>query len=175
VIDFKGIFDIIFLIGFLLMIKLQVMYYNIQGFFNARTVAVVGASRKDYSHSQQAMKVMVEKGQTVFPVNPSEETIAGVKSFKSISDLPNEVEAAFIILRKERVIALAREAAAKGVKFIWIHEKCTPQEIDSITREYDVKIISGECFFMWAEPVKGVHKFHRFLRGIFDRNMPKSA
>lgn len=151
------------------------MYNDIQGFLAAKTVAVVGASRKDYSHSQQAMKVMLEKGQTVYPINPFEAEILGQKSYKSISDLPNDVEAAFIILRKEKVVALAREAAEKGIMFIWIHEKCAPQEIESITRDFNVRIISGECYFMWAEPVNGVHKFHRFLRRIFDRNMPKSA
>ena len=151
------------------------MYKDIQGFLSAKTIAVVGASRKDYSHSQQAMKVMLEKGQTVFPINPFEAEILGHKSFKSISDLPNNIDAAFIILRKERVLALAREAAEKGIKYIWIHEKCTTQEIESITSNFDVKIISGECYFMWAEPVNGVHKFHRFIRRIFDRNMPKSA
>jgi hypothetical protein len=36
-----------------------------------------------------------------------------------------------------------------------------------IAEEYQKEIIHRKCIFMFAEPVKGVHKFHRFIMKLF--------
>jgi predicted CoA-binding protein len=147
------------------------MKNKIQDFFNSKTVAIIGASRNKDSFSRMMLTELVGKGYTVFPVNPNEDEIAGLKTYRSISQLPDSVEAAYIINRKEIAVNLAREAATKGIKKIWIHVKCDSPEIDFLSQEYGVKAIAGECFFMWSEPVKGVHRFHRFVRSIFDSSI----
>ena len=100
-------------------------------------------------------------------MNPNADEIDCLKCYSSISELPDEVEAVYILKRKEFAIELAREAAIKGIKKIWIHIKCNSPELKEISKEFGVSIIAGECFFMWAEPVKGVHMFHRFIKEIF--------
>ncbi|PKP39367.1 MAG: hypothetical protein CVT98_02075 [Bacteroidetes bacterium HGW-Bacteroidetes-15] len=147
------------------------MKNNIQDFFKSKTVAIIGASRNKDSFSRMMLNELVSKGYTVFPVNPNEDEIAGLRAYRSIAQLPDAIEAAYIINRKEIAIDLAREAAEKGIKTIWIHVKCNSPEIEFLSQEHGVKVIAGECFFMWAEPVKGVHRFHKFVRSIFDRSI----
>lgn len=147
------------------------MKNNIEDFFKSKTVAIIGASRNKDSFSRLIISELTSKGYSVLPVNPNEDQIAGINGYRSIAQLPDSVDAAYIINRKEIAISLAREAAAKGIKTIWIHVKCNSPEIETLRQEYGVQVIAGECFFMWAKPVKGVHRFHRFVRSIFDSSV----
>ncbi|MDX9770266.1 MAG: CoA-binding protein [Tenuifilaceae bacterium] len=140
---------------------------DVKNFLSSKSVALIGVSRNKQSYSRSLMKAFVDKGFEVFPVNPNETEIDGLKCYQSITQLPDYIDAAYIIKRKEVAVDLAREAANKGIKKIWIHVKCDAPDIKELCNEYGVTVIAGECFFMWAEPVKGVHAFHRFLRNIF--------
>lgn len=143
------------------------MYKEINEFFESKAIAIVGVSREKNSFSRVLQTAFTEKGYKVYIVNPNADEIDCNKCFHSIAELPDDVEAAYILKQKDLAIQLAREAAIKGIKKIWIHIKCKSPELKEISVEYGVSIIAGECFFMWAEPVKGVHRFHRFLREIF--------
>jgi predicted CoA-binding protein len=140
---------------------------DINNFLSSKSVALIGVSRDKQSYSRILLKAFVDKGFEVFPVNPNETEIDGIKCYQSITQLPDSIDAAYIIRRKDIAIDLAREAANRGIKKIWIHVKCDDPNIKELCKEYGVTVIAGECFFMWAEPVKGVHAFHRFLRNIF--------
>jgi uncharacterized protein len=154
--------------------KIQIqpaMYKEIQDFLSSKAIAIVGASHKKNEFSHMLLAAFVEKGFIVYPVNPNCQEIEGLKTYPSIAVLPNDVEAVYIIKRKDLAIDMAREAANKGIKKIWIHVKCNSPEVKELSKEFGITIIAGECFFMWAEPVKGFHKFHRFIRSIFDSNV----
>jgi hypothetical protein len=147
------------------------MKNDIQDFFKSKTVAIIGASRNKDSFSRMIINELVNKGYTVFPVNPNEDEIADLKAYRSIAQLPDAIDAAYIVNRKEIAINLALEAAAKGIKKIWIHVKCNSPEIELLIQEYGVKVIAGECFFMWAKPVKSIHRLHKLVRSIFDSSI----
>ena len=147
----------------------------INNFFDSKTIAIVGASRNKDSFSRIMLNDLVTKGFEVFPVNPNEDEIAGIKAYRSIDLLPDGIEAAYIINRKDIAANLAHDAASKGIKKIWVHVKTDSTIIENLKKEFGAEIISGECFFMWADPVKGVHRFHRFLRSIFDSTVRQSS
>jgi len=149
------------------------MNKRIEEFFQSKAIAIVGVSREKSSYSRILLTAFQERGYQVYIVNPNADEIDCVKCYSSISELPDEVEAVYILKRKELALDLAREAAIKGIKKIWIHIKCDSPDIKEISKEFGVSIIAGECFFMWAEPVKGVHKFHRFIREIFASSKEK--
>ncbi len=140
---------------------------DIKNFLSSKSVALIGVSREKQSYSRMLLKAFIDKGFEVFPVNPNETEIDELKCYQSITQLPDSIDAAYIIRRKEVAVDLARELANKGIKKIWIHVKCDAPNIKELCKEFGVTVIAGECFFMWAEPVKGVHAFHRFFRNIF--------
>jgi hypothetical protein len=143
------------------------MKEQINTFFESKNIALTGFSRKPHSHSRSIYNSLVEKGFNVFPVNSNQTEIDGIKVYTSINELPNDIEAIYILNSKENSETLAREAAQKGIRKIWVHTKCNTNELKAIENQYGIAIVMGECFFMWAEPVKGVHSFHRFIRNLF--------
>jgi heterodisulfide reductase subunit B len=46
------------------------------------------------------------------------------------------------------------------------------EETLKIAQENDTEIIHHKCIFMFAEPVSGLHKFHRTINKIIGK-MPK--
>lgn len=140
---------------------------DINNFLSSKSVALIGVSRDKQSYSRVLLKAFVDKGFEVFPVNPNETEVDGLKCYQSITQLPDSIDAAYIIKRKDLAVDLAREVANKGIKKIWIHVSCDEPNIKELCKEFGVTVIAGECFFMWAEPVKGIHAFHRFFKSIF--------
>jgi uncharacterized protein len=110
-----------------------------------------------------------ERGYNVLAVNPKLTEINGGKSYPTISSLPDAVDAVIIIVKGEKAKDILNDAINKGVKNIWLHQGCDLKKPEIITMGKNINLISGECAFMWLQPVKGFHKFHRFLRNLFSR------
>ncbi len=74
-----------------------------------------------------------------------------------------------IVTPKNQTDNVLRQAIHKGIKYIWVQQMSETRETVSLAQEYDREIIHKKCIFMFAEPVVGVHKIHRFLAGLFGR------
>jgi len=99
---------------------------QIDSFFDPKSVAVVGASRKTFKAGAVIFRNFyinrnrgLFKGE-LYPVNPSEEEILGLKSYPTLRDIPREVEAAVIVIPAAAVPQAMEDAAAKGVKAVTI-------------------------------------------------------
>ncbi|HOO21793.1 MAG TPA: CoA-binding protein [Kiritimatiellia bacterium] len=55
-------------------------------------VAILGASNKPERYSNQAVRLLAEKGHAVFPVHPALAEIDGHRVFKSLADIPEPVD-----------------------------------------------------------------------------------
>jgi acyl-CoA synthetase (NDP forming) len=67
-------------------------------FFRPRAVAVVGASRDPAAVGRQLLEAIVrgEFRGPVYPVNPKAATVAGLRAYPSVRDLPPPVDLAVI-------------------------------------------------------------------------------
>ncbi|HSC91917.1 MAG TPA: GNAT family N-acetyltransferase [Gaiellaceae bacterium] len=91
---------------------------SLRPFFEARSVAVVGASRKRGSIGGELFRniLAADFQGTAFPVNLKGEPVAGVRAYRSSSEIPDDVDLVVISLPGERVLDAADEALRKGVK-----------------------------------------------------------
>ncbi len=144
------------------------MYREVEDFLQTKAVAIASVSRDQNCFSRLLFDAFKERGYRVYPINKNAETIGDQTCYKSITQVPDDVEAMYIIMRRDNAIDVAREAANRGIRRIWIHVNCSAPELKELNEKYGISIIAGECFFMWAEPVKGFHRFHRLIRSLFD-------
>jgi acyl-CoA synthetase (NDP forming) len=91
-------------------------------FFNPRSVAVIGATKKVDKAGHVIFKNFatnkqhgVFKGE-LYPVNPNEESILGHKCYKSLTEIQNEIELIVVIVPAKVVPSIMEEAATKKVK-----------------------------------------------------------
>lgn len=128
-------------------------------FFNPRSVAIVGATKKVDKAGNVIFKNFVEnkarqffKGE-LYAVNPYENSILGVKCFPSITKIQQDVELAVVVVPAEVVPQIMRDAVAKKVKAAVIisagfgevgnHE--LENEVTTIAKEAGMRVLGPNC------------------------------
>ncbi len=68
----------------------------------AKNVVILGASDKIDRYAYKALKMLIEKGCSVFPVNPNIESIDGIAVYKSILNIDQKIHTVSIYMRPQR-------------------------------------------------------------------------
>jgi hypothetical protein len=84
-----------------------------------RVIAVVGLSADWFRPSYFAAKYMLEHGYRVIPVNPKYGEILGQKCYKSLREIPGNVDMVDIFRKTQDVMPIAEEAIAIGARVLW--------------------------------------------------------
>ncbi len=89
--------------------------------FDADSIAVIGAKSALGSWGYDAMRASIDSagakaGRQVYAVNPNESEVLGVKSYKSVLDIPGPVELAIIVVPAPAAPQVFRQCAEKKVK-----------------------------------------------------------
>src|ERR1044071_9029036 len=87
-------------------------------FFTPKTVAVIGATENPGSVGRTLMWNLVTSpfGGTVYPVNPKRPSILGVKAYRSVTEIPEEVDLAVIVTPPPSIPGLIKECGENGVR-----------------------------------------------------------
>ncbi|HSB37710.1 MAG TPA: GNAT family N-acetyltransferase [Gaiellaceae bacterium] len=95
---------------------------SLRPFFEPSSVAVIGASRRRGSIGGELFRNVLEADfdGAAYPVNLGGEPVAGVRAYKSITEIPDPVELAVICLPGPHVLQAAEEALEKGVPAICV-------------------------------------------------------
>lgn len=87
-------------------------------FFNPKSIAVIGASDNPMKPGGRPVSFLLKKGYggSIYPVNPSHETINGIKCYPSLMDVPGQVDLVIVSVVADRVYQTLEQCVAKGVK-----------------------------------------------------------
>ncbi len=91
---------------------------NLDKLFHPRAIALIGVSTEQNKLSGRPFRYLREYGYGggIYPVNPRYREIDGVPCFKTVEDIPVEVDLAIITLPAAAVPQTLTECGAKGVK-----------------------------------------------------------
>jgi predicted CoA-binding protein len=122
----------------------------IAGILNSvKTVAVVGASANDVRPSFFVTKYMVDKGFTVFPVNPGQagKEIAGRVAYARLSDIPEAIDMVDIFRASDAVPPIVEEALALDPlpKVIWMQLTVRDDKAAAKAEAAGVKVVMDRC------------------------------
>lgn len=84
---------------------------------NAKSVAIVGASRNKTKRGFQAIKTLQNEGfeGEIFPVNPKEDSILGLRCYGDIREIPDPVDLALITTPARTIPGILKNCGEKGV------------------------------------------------------------
>jgi len=91
---------------------------SLKAFLEPGSVAVIGASRRSDSIGYKTFRNILNqdfKG-VVYPVNSQAEVVASVKAYRSVLDIPGQVDLAVIIVPAAAVNSVVEECGRKGVR-----------------------------------------------------------
>ncbi|KUK94555.1 MAG: Acetyl-CoA synthetase [Anaerolineaceae bacterium 46_22] len=88
------------------------------GLLRPKGIAIIGASTTPGKIGHSVVKNLIESGYKdgIYPVNPSADEILGLKTYKSVLDIPDAVDSAVITIPAKFVLDAAKECGEKGVK-----------------------------------------------------------
>ena len=90
---------------------------SLERVLNARSVAIIGASRDDKKRGYQALRSLIEAKYegAIYPVNPREETILGLRCYRTVLDIEDPVDLALIATPAEKLPKILAECGRKGI------------------------------------------------------------
>lgn len=125
--------------------------------FNPAQVAVIGASRSPQKIGNAILENVIKSGfkGEIYPVNPKEDEISGLKSYCSVKDIGRPVELAVISVPSARVVQVAEECGEAGVKglivitagFKEVGREGLKEEkkLIDICRRYSMRMLGPNC------------------------------
>lgn len=85
-----------------------------------KTIAVIGASDKQDKVGFSVMKNLISSGfpdnGDLFPINPRLDAIMGYKAYKSVLDVPKEIDLVVVCIPAKIIIDVIKECGKKRLK-----------------------------------------------------------
>jgi acetate---CoA ligase (ADP-forming) len=130
---------------------------SLDSLFSPKSIAVIGASNRQGSVGRAAFTniLLNEYTGTVYPVNPKEHSISGVRAYPSVLDLPETVDLAVVIVPAPVVPSVVEDSGKKGVKGLVIISAGFKEvgadgaelerQVSSIAQKYSMRMIGPNC------------------------------
>jgi acyl-CoA synthetase (NDP forming) len=130
---------------------------SIEGFFAARSVAVIGASRRQDTIGQALVRNLVTGDFTgrVYAVNPAAEAVSGLPAYSNVTDIPDQVDLAIIAVPANAVHDVVLDCAAKGVQGLVVissgfaetgeEGRRRQRKLVGLARSYGLRLIGPNC------------------------------
>ena len=121
---------------------------------NTSNIAVIGLSKNELRDSYQVSSYMKNAGYNIIPVNPTIDSVMGVKSHNSLKNVPEDVlkniELVNVFRKSEFVNEIVDEVIEINKKYgrihtIWMQLGIFYDEIDRISKENKLNIITNKC------------------------------
>jgi 4-hydroxybutyryl-CoA synthetase (ADP-forming) len=124
-------------------------------FLAPQSIAVIGASEKPGVGKAIFSNIINGYKGKIYPITPSNPTVFGLKAYKSVLDIPEEVDLAVVATPNKIVPAVMEEVGKKKIKGAIIvsagfkevdeHGARLEKEIASIGKKYGIRIIGPNC------------------------------
>lgn len=127
---------------------------DIDIFFEAKTFAVVGASRDNKKVGYTVFKNLLQSNKKVFPVNPKAKEILGHHSYEDILEIPYQIDCVVIAVPAKLVPLVLRQSQKRKVKsaiilsagFSEIGNTELEERIKKIADEADIKLLGPNSY-----------------------------
>ena len=133
-------------------------------FFSPRNVAVIGATENPGSVGRTTLWNLMSTpfGGTVFPVNPKRESVLGIKAYKTVRDIPAEVDLAVIVTPSKLIPGIIKDCGEMGVTAAVVisagfkeageEGKILEKQLIENARAANMRIIGPNCLGVMVPP-----------------------
>ncbi len=115
-------------------------------FNTVKTIAILGLSPNESKASHRVAKYLQEAGYRIIPVYPKEEIILGEKVYRSLAEIPLEVDMVDIFRKPAAFDAIADACIARGdVKVFWGQVGLVNNDAAQKAKDAGMKVIQNYC------------------------------
>lgn len=115
-------------------------------FDNVKTIAVVGLSPDEDKASYRVAKYLQEQGFKIVPIYPKEDIILGEKVYRSLLEIPFEIDMVDIFRKANALDAVADACIKRGdVKVFWAQKEIVNNEAAAKAKEHGMRVVQNKC------------------------------
>ncbi len=108
-----------------------------------KTVVMLGASDNPDRYSNKAFRILREKNHDVVPVNPSLDTLEGVRVAHSLSEAPRNPNVLTVYVNAIRSTELSSDILALAPRTVIFNPGAENSELDRRLREVGIKTLNA--------------------------------
>jgi len=107
------------------------------------------------------------------PVNPNTPNVLGHRCFARVQDIEPRVDSALLMTSPALTEKIVADCAIAGVRRGWMYRAPGAGAVSltaiAFCRKRGIRVVPGECPFMFLPRAQGIHRLHGFLRKITGR------
>ncbi len=139
---------------------LDILYrkkHQLDSFFSPKTIAVIGATERENSVGRTIFTNLLKsnKKRTIIPINPKRDEVLGVKAYKAVIDVKEDIDLAVVVTPAKTVADVIKSCCEKkipsaviisaGFKELGKSGVELEQKILSIAKKGNLRIIGPNC------------------------------
>jgi predicted CoA-binding protein len=107
------------------------------------SVAIIGASRDRRKFGNRAIHAHLAQGWTVYPVNPKETEIEGLRAYASVADIPGPVDRASLYVPASIGLHLLDAIRALGARELWVNPGAGSPELVARAEQLGLTVVEA--------------------------------
>jgi uncharacterized protein len=157
----------------------KVSLETIRDFLGQKRIAMVGISRNPANFSVKLFEELSRRGYAVIPVNPTAQTLYGQRCYARVQDIQPRVDGVLLMTSPRVTESVVRDCAAIGIPRVWMYraggQGAVSESAVEFCQEHGIRVVPGECPFMFLPNAGKIHSFHGLIRKITGRYPQRAA
>lgn len=108
--------------------------------------AVIGATTDKDRFGYKVVKILNENDYNVFPVTPKYEEIDGVKAYKSVNEIDENIDVVDFVVNPKLGLKLLDEVIENNIDYLWLQPGSRSEEIKKKAEKNDINVIE-DCIY----------------------------
>ncbi|MEW6551691.1 MAG: CoA-binding protein [Campylobacterota bacterium] len=115
-------------------------------FKTTATIAVIGLSPDETKDSNRVAKYLQSVGYKIVPVYPKGDIILGEQVYRSLSEIPFEIDLVNVFRKPEFVSVVVDEALQRGdVKIVWTQKGIVNNQAAQKAKDNGLRVVQNHC------------------------------
>ena len=111
----------------------------------SQVIAVVGMSTNPDKEAHSVPLQLIRHGWTVIPVHRTAQSIAGLKAYPRLADVPVPVDLVNIFRPSEQAAAFVRQAIEMGAPAVWLQQGIVSPEGRTAAFAAGIEYVEDQC------------------------------
>jgi len=129
----------------------------VDDFLRQKRFAVVGSFRDRTKFAYRILVALEEMGHEVFPVNPHMSEVDGRVCYKSVSDIPYDVDVVDIVTPPAVTEEVLKECLRRGIERVWLQPGAESEAAIKFCHDNNIKVIHSMCVMLESQKKREAH------------------
>ena len=111
-------------------------------------IALVGASNDRNKYGNKILLDLLSKNYNVVPINQKEDTIAGLKAYSKVQDLPSRPSIINFVVPPEIGLDITKELVEEGYNHFWYQPGAESEDLTNLLTQKNKDFIDDKCIMV---------------------------